>query len=109
MATGMNTSIILTWDQPEGSTDAVEGYEIYYNFTINQCPVITGRNMQGTISVGRMTTYMLVDSAATPIEEDNTYFITVTAINQVTNSTSLVKSVVTSTAGWYTIYINYAL
>lgn len=106
--TGMTTSIKLLWDQPEDSTDAVEGYEIYYNFTINQCLVITRQNMQGSISVGRMTTYTLVDSASTPIEEDSTYFITVTAINQVTNSTSLVQSVVTSTAGWYAVYINYA-
>ena len=104
----MTTSINLTWDQPEGSADAVERYKICYNFTINQCPAITGPNLQGSISVGRVTAYTLLDSVGTHIQEDSTYFITVTAINQVTNSTSLIKSVVTSTAGLvHPVYKNY--
>lgn len=98
-AIGMTTAIILTWDQPDGSIDAVDRYEIHYNFTINQCPA--GQTMQGSINVGRMTTFMLEGGDTTPIEEDSKYFITVTAINQVTNSTSMVKSVTTSTAGWH--------
>ena len=94
----MTTSITLTWDHPLGSTDTVERYEIYYNFTINQCRAIIGRNnmMQ---DVGRQRAYTLENSPDTPIEEDSTYFITVTAINQVTSSTSLVQSVITNTAG----------
>ena len=102
MATGMTTSITLTWDHSLGSTDAVERYEIYYNFTINQCRAISGRNnmMQDSIiNAGGQRAYTLENSPDTPIEEDSTYFITVTAINQVTNSTSQVQSVVTSTAG----------
>ena len=74
------TSISLTWDQPQGSADAVDSYEINYSFTVNNCPDL-GKISRDSIDAGSMTTYTLTDSPDTPVEEDSEYTISVTAFN----------------------------
>ena len=89
MATTSATSITLTWQQPEGA-DAVEGYEIYYHYTIEECQLegIRRRFPSVIISVDDSTLrrYTLINSASTPVEEDSEFQIALTAVNSVTRS-----------------------
>ena len=82
------TSITLTWDQPVGA-DAVDSYEIGYEHSIHECrdegmgnfPAITVMGVNGSLR-----SYTLTNSSSTPVEEDSTFFITLTAVNSVTRS-----------------------
>ena len=83
------TSILLTWEQPEGA-DAVDRYEIYYRFTINECANEGGtfRPVNFTVNIGSLRNYTVTNSTLTPVEEDGRYVISLTAINNVTRSTT---------------------
>ena len=98
MATATTSSISLTWEQP----DAVDQYEINYNYVITEC------NSEGSIfpSVsirvynGSLRQYNLTNSPSSPIEEDSIFNISLTAINSVTRSEpSETVMVATSDAG----------
>ena len=78
------TSISLSWTQRLGA-NAIQGYQINYSYTINECPRDSvGRIMQGSVNVGDVRTYNF--SSQTSVEEDSVYSITVTAINSVVRS-----------------------
>ena len=99
MATGMTTSILLTWDQQEGSVDS---YILDYEFSINECSGNEGTfpPVRKTIRDGSLRMYTVVNSADTPIEEDSMYYITLRAINSVdTSETSNIARVNTAIAG----------
>ena len=83
------TSILLTWEQPEGA-DAVDRYEIYYGYTVNECTNEGGTfpAVNFTVYIGTLRNYTLTHSAMTPVEEDGRYVISLTAINTVTRSTT---------------------
>ena len=91
------TSISLSWTQSEGAA-AVDRYEISYSFTINGCPEL-GTTSRGSIDVGSVTTYMLVDSGSNPIEEDGVYDISVRAVNSVAMSEDSRTTTTTPRAG----------
>ena len=98
------TSIHLSWSQPQGA-EAVKGYLINYNYTINECSIDNaGQAVQESVTVGNVTSFNLSINYTVVVEEDSVYFITVTAVNNVTNSTSSeMISVNTSAAGWFMI------
>ena len=99
MATGMTTSILLTWDQQEGSVDS---YILDYEFSINECSGNEGTfpPVRKTIRDGSLRMYTIADSADTPIEEDSIYYITLRAVNSVdTSETSNIARVNTAIAG----------
>ena len=83
------TSISLTWDQPLGA-ETVNGYEINYTYEINECiregntapipPVVVMLNN------GSQRSYTIMNSPGTPVEEDSSYTITITAVNSVGRS-----------------------
>ena len=98
------TSIHLSWSQPQGA-EAVNGYKINYNYTIKECSRDNaGQAVQESVTVGNVTSYNLSNSSTAVVEEDSVYFITVTAVNDVTNSTSLATMANTSTAGLLFIF-----
>ena len=84
------TSITLTWNQPPNSVDAVDGYEINYNFSISECRD-SSYSAPVTVIVedGAVRNYTLTNSVSTPIEEDSRYLIQLTAINSITRSLPL--------------------
>ena len=90
MATGMTTSITLTWEQPEGA-NAVDSYEINYSIIIEDC-VSEGMGSLPPISVSvnnsTLSSYMytLTNSSMTPVEEYSFFRISLTAVNSVTRS-----------------------
>ena len=89
----MATSISLTWEQPRGA-DAVDSYEIKYNFTIDEC---SGHNFPlVTVMLNNhlQRSYIITNSSTTPVEEDSTYSISLTAIYNAGRSTA---TTVTST------------
>ena len=94
------TSISLSWEQPLGA-DAIQSYQINYNYTINECSRDgVGRIMQGSVNVGNVRTYNLSNSLQTSVEEDSVYSITVTAVNNVVSSIpSATKMTTTAPAG----------
>ena len=82
------TSIFLTWDQPEGSADAVDRYQINYNYSVEECSS-EGSTFPTVIVIlnnGSLRSYNLINSSFTPVEEDGIYFISLTAMNSVTLS-----------------------
>ena len=96
------TSISLSWEQPLGADhDAVQSYQINYNYTINECSRDSvSRIMQGPVNVGNVRTYNLSNSSETPVEEDSVYSITVTAVNNVVISIpSTTRMTTTAPAG----------
>ena len=82
----MSTSISLTWEQPQ--RHLVEGYEINYSFTIDECGGDEGRipPVTASISDSSLRSYTILNSSATPVEEDSIYSISLTAINSVGRS-----------------------
>ena len=94
------TSISLSWTQLLGA-DAIQSYQINYNFTINECyRDSVGRILQGTVNVGNVRTYNLSNSSQTSVEEDSVYSITVTAVNNVVSSIpSTTRMTTTAPAG----------
>ena len=92
------TSITLTWEQTEGA-DAVDSYEINYQYIVKQCigeggsfPAITVMEINGSLR-----SYTLTNSALTPVEEDSLFSISLTAVNDVEMSASS-ESAMTATA-----------
>ena len=87
MVSAFSTSIIFTWEQPQGA-DAVDCYEIKYNFTINECYRTNHGYRSFTVEInnGSARSYNLLNSTATPVEEDSMYNITLTAGNSVARS-----------------------
>ena len=96
----MTTSILLTWEQPEGSVDS---YILDYEFSINECSGNQG-TVRKTISDGSLRMYTIVNSTDTLVEEDSMYYITLIAVNSVdTSEPSNSARVNTRIAGGYTI------
>ena len=99
----LTTSISLTWNQPQGA-DAVDGYVIYYSFQINEC-IREGNTVPLLpfvlkLNNGSQRSYTIINSTATPVEEDSSYTITITAVNSVGRSTpSNTASTTTAQAG----------
>ena len=99
MATGITASILLTWEQPEGSVDS---YILDYEFSINECSGNEGTfpPIRKTIRDGSLRMYTITNSADTPVEEDSIYYITLRAVNSVdTSETSNIARVNTAIAG----------
>ena len=88
VASGLTTSIRLTWEQPEGSADAVDSYAINYMYFVDECSGEGGNFPPVTVMLGNgsQRSYILTNSSLTPVEEDSIYFITLTAANSVTQS-----------------------
>ena len=88
MATVLPTFITLTWEQPqESEAGAVEDYEINYSFTVNECR--GDERIFQTVTVllnGSLRSYKIMNSPTTPVEEDSTFSISITAINSVGRS-----------------------
>jgi hypothetical protein len=82
MATGMTTSILLTWEQPQGLVDS---YILDYEFSIKEC---SGREapVRATIEDDSLRIYTIENSTNTPVEEDSMYSITLRAVNTVDTS-----------------------
>ena len=96
------TSINLTWEQPEGA-NAVESYEINYQYTIQQCDIDGNNNIIGnfpsvniSLNDSILRSYTLHNSASTPVEECSLFRISLTAINSVTRSVPS-QSIITNT------------
>ena len=89
------TSITLTWDQ---LGDPVDSYEINYDYSIDECgatlPTVTIE-----ISNGSLRRYTITNSSQSPVEEDSTYMITLTAISNGTRITAPEIFVTTDEAG----------
>ena len=89
MASALSTSINLTWDQPRGA-NAVDYYEINYNFTINECIGTDNGYGSGTVMIkfndSSARSYSITNSASTPVEENSMYDITLTAVNSIERS-----------------------
>ena len=101
MASALSTSINLTWDQPQGA-DAVDYYEIRYNFTINECNEDNDhsyRSVLVNVSNSSSRSYNLVDGADTPVEEDSMYYVTLVAVNSKVRSEAVSLMTTTLQAG----------
>ena len=61
----------------------MEGYEINYSFTIDECSGDEGRIpvVTASISDSSLRSYTILNSSATPVEEDSIYSISLTAVN----------------------------
>ena len=103
MASPLATSINLTWEQPKGSADVVDSYEISYNFTVDECSGDEGNFPLVTVMLsGSLRNYTIMNSPTTPVEEDSTYSISLTALNSVGRSAmTIITNVTTNTAGVY--------
>ena len=67
----------------------MDRYEINYRYFIEECEYERGGRFPSvTVSVsdGTLRIYTLNNSASTPVEEDSTLQITLTAVNSVTRS-----------------------
>ena len=94
------TSISLTWEQPP-HFDGVESYEITYNYTVHECKAGSDQdfstvNVHVTLS-GFLQNYTILNSTATPVEEDSTYSISLTAANWSTGERSEAATVAIKT------------
>ncbi len=87
------TSITITWTQ--SSDILIDRYEVSYMYTIKKCSASPGQGMN-TLS-GSARSYNLMS-----LNEDSTYNITVTAINDEGSRSSTITAD-TSTSGNYTI------
>ena len=101
MATPGTTSIMLTWDQDGG--DVVDSYEIVYTYNVNAYPGSCVRSNNDPITVtvndGSTRSFTLSNSAETPVEEDSTYTISLTAINSAGRSPTVNPNSRTQQAG----------
>ena len=81
------TSFTLTWEQPEGA-DAVDSYWIGYEYSVHECIDEGGSFPAVTVMVhkGSLRSYTMTNSVSTPVEEDSSFFITLTAVTSVTRS-----------------------
>lgn len=101
VADGIIASIHLTWEQPGGSADAVDSYEVIYTYIIDECQREEGGDFTwGPVTVtfgnnGSLSSYTITNSSLTPVEEDSIYSITMIARNNVTESRS--DTILTST------------
>ena len=101
-AQSLATSISLTWDQTEGA-EAVDRYEISYSYVVGECvsdgSEPTNRPVTVTMIDGSQRSYNIMDSYATPVEEDSQYTISIKAINLVNSSVAVNVSTTTQPAG----------
>ena len=79
-------------------------YNITYTFNVNARPGFCTRSNNDPVTVvlnnGSSTSYTLTNSSSTPVEEDGTYTISITAINSAGSSPSAnAPSVGTQQAG----------
>ncbi len=88
-----STTIIITWTQ--SSDIFIDRYEVSYMYTIRRCSASPGQGMN-TLS-GSAKSYNLMS-----LNEDSTYTITVTAINDEGSRSSTITAD-TSTSGNHTI------
>ena len=84
----MTTSISLTWELPQGSSDTIDRYEINCTFTINECGETEYNNYTIEIFDGSLRSYTIINSYTTPVEEDSSYFITMIAFSNGIGSVS---------------------
>ncbi len=87
------TSITITWTQ--SSNIFIDRYEVSYMYTIRRCSASPGQGMN--ITSGSARSYNLMS-----LNEDSTYTITVTAINDEGSRSSTITAD-TSTSGNHTI------
>ncbi len=90
------TSITISWTQ--SSDIFIDRYEVSYMYTIRRCSASPGQGMN-TLS-GSARSYNLMS-----LNEDSTYTITVTAINDGGSRSSTITAN-TSTSGNHTIIIS---
>ena len=86
----------------------MKGYQINYNYTINECSRDNaGQAVHESVTVGNVTSFNLSNSSkvVVDLEEDSVYFITVTVVNDVTNSTSLATIANTPAAGLFYYWV----
>ena len=88
------TSITITWTQ--SSDIFIDRYEVSYMYTIRRCSASSGQGMNCTFISGSARSYTLMS-----LNEDSTYTITVTAINDVGSRSSTITAD-TSTSGNHT-------
>ena len=81
----------------------MDSYEISYSFTIDECSVDHGNFPPVTVMLsGSLRNYTITNSSTTPVEEDSTYSISLTALNSVGRSAmTVITNVTTNTAGVY--------
>ena len=104
VADGATISIHLIWEQPEGSADAVDSYEVVYTYVVDECRSEGGNFQWLPVTMtfgnnGSLRSYTLRNSSLTPVEENNIYFVTLIARNNVTESRSDTTHTVTHNAG----------
>ncbi len=85
-----STSINLTWMVPENIF--IDRFEVTYNYTVKRCPAPQGANVTVNIPDSTARTHILEN-----LNEDSTYRITVTAINN-EGSTMNTTTVITGTS-----------
>ena len=93
-----STSINITWTQ--NLTSDANSFEIEYNFTISQCPDLGVLNGSLRIDNSSVRHYTLLNSSATPVEEDSNYTISLRAVNMAGNSEAAVYRTTTLEAGF---------
>ena len=89
VATAMTNSILLTWDLPLEGLNAVDSYELYYEYAINQCSGNESmiQPVAATIADGTLRSFTIENSSSTPVEEDSVYsVIRLRAVNSVDRS-----------------------
>ena len=68
----------------------MDGYEINYSFQINECVdegnTVSTPLMMVVLNNGSQRSYTILNSPDTPVEEDSSYTITITAVNSVGRS-----------------------
>ena len=74
-------------------------FEISYTFTINECGG-SGESVNVTLSDSSLRNYTISNSSSTPVEEDSSYTVSITAVGNGTRSEpSSLVSTSTSEAG----------
>ena len=79
----------------------MDEFEISYNYTIDECSADGEMITPMTVLFinGTARSYTITRSSTTPVEEDSEYTIQLTAITNLTSSSSLTLQTKTSTAG----------
>ena len=76
-----STSFTITWEQDDPFSDVVTSYELYYNFSIRECPDDINSGWSVTINDSSLRSFTVTNSTETPVEEDGVYNISLTAVN----------------------------
>ena len=84
----ISTSFTVTWEQDQ-SKDATL-YELYYNFSIRECPDDINSGWSVIIDNSSLRSFIVMNSTETPVEEDSVYNISIAAVNSAGMKFSLV-------------------